>query len=152
MRNSVLTWIFACFVYMKAAFEFAAIQDLPVLAALLIALAFGWYVALGETRYGETINYNSNIREIRGSLVPRISKTLPWMALHTLCWVIAARVILYAFARDLSREIGLFGNFAGLFDPDLAWFALIVLVPAVTHWLYFIATYVRPGIASGDSP
>ena len=148
MRYGILTWVFGCFIYFKAAFEFAAIQELTVLTALLLALAFGWLVALGDARYGGIINSNSTISEVQGSLAPRFAKTFPWMIFHFIVYTVVARIIIFAFSPDLSREIGVFGNFAQYFDQDLAIFISIAFIPVAMHWLVFILRHERPEPAS----
>lgn len=150
MRYGVLSWIFGGFIYFKAAFEYAALGDLNVLTALLLAVALGWFVALAECRYRARIDDRPSLALIRGALGPRFAKTFVWMTLYALLFIAVARIIIFAFAPDLSREIRVFGNFMNSFDEDLFTFVGIMLAPALLHWPIFVLAYERPDEAGAQ--
>jgi len=136
---------FATFLYIKIAFDFFFWAEITVLAALIMGIITG-----------ATIFMMSHMYELRvadfvpSSFTQILSRTLWVLILCAVVHLIASRLIIYGFSKDLDGQLDrLF--YQNRIEKDAITFIILTIVPITIHYAMTIIKFrelVDPSVAA----
>lgn len=138
MIGVVAAWTFGAFIYFKVAFDAAMYETISIIASLLLAIVFGIVVFAASGAYAmRLLAYNWTPGRVPVGAGTLIGRTIFHFLGITTVYVIASRLIIFGFSKDISEDIP-------MFQEEFLPFVLIVSAPVFAHYVMSVfGTYMN---------
>lgn len=136
-------WAIGVFLFLEIAMDWVFESDVSLTAALLIVVLEGAAVMLVTAVHSvHLLNYEWANGSLRKGFQTAVARTAVIFAATSLFQIVLARLIIFAFSKDLNREIQNFCQTGCVVHGTILWFGAIVTAPLLVQYaICIVGTY-----------